>query len=453
VPIAAIDHYHALLAEPGVAAETAQQLREAIQRRQLYLGERPITNILRPRFLTPQQYELLRFRTQHIVKAVRLVHDHAITNRDFRHQLGLTDWEEELLTIDPGFAHPSPIARFDGFFVREGELKFVELNTQSPAGAGFADALIELFLNLPVVQRFQRRHRLRTLPCLPVIRNSLLTCFRVWCGSPHAIPRVAIVDWASVATRAEFEIIAEDFRRAGCRVRVCTPDDLELHGRTLTACGEVVDLVYRRVLAMDLLKRTGADHVVFRAARARAACIVNPFPCRITGKKATFAMLSDERYAGLFNPTLRAVCHEHIPWTRILEERTTTFRHRSIDLIPFVLANREELVLKPNDNYGGQDVRLGWKLTASEWEAAVVAAMKSRCIVQERVELPTARFPIENNGELVLESRWLDTCPFVGVDDLVVSSITRLSTEPVVNVAAGGALVPTMIVEQEPETA
>lgn len=33
---------------------------------------------------------------------------------------------------------------------------------------------------------------------------------------------------------------------------------------------------------------------------------------------------------------------------------------QDVDLLPFVQANRERLVLKPNDEYGGKGVVLGW---------------------------------------------------------------------------------------------
>ena len=61
-----------------------------------------------------------------------------------------------------------------------------------------------------------------------------------------------------------------------------------------------------------------------------------------------------ERAALLRRPARRD-SSAHIPWTRVVEERT----HRSsdgkpIDLLPFIEQQRERLVLKPNDDYGGR---------------------------------------------------------------------------------------------------
>ena len=77
-----------------------------------------------------------------------------------RAQLRLTDWEEQLVTVDPGFAAASPTSRLDAFFVDDGKgLQFTEYNAETPAGAAYNDALTELFEAMPVMREFQRTHQ------------------------------------------------------------------------------------------------------------------------------------------------------------------------------------------------------------------------------------------------------------------------------------------------------
>ena len=73
--------------------------------------------------------------------AFQRAYDVALADREFRKQFGLLDWEEELLTIEPGFDNPSPTARFDSFFVSEDDLKFTEYNAETPAGTAYQDVL------------------------------------------------------------------------------------------------------------------------------------------------------------------------------------------------------------------------------------------------------------------------------------------------------------------------
>src|SRR5205814_4345949 len=120
--------------------------------------------------------------------------------------------------------------------------------------------------------------------------------------------------------------------------------------------------VYKRVLLTELVEREGLEHAVLRAVRDRAVCMVNPPSCKILHKKAILAVLHDERNAALFDADERQAIAASIPWTRVVEERHTTHDSHDIDLVPFIAGHREQLVLKPNDEYGGKGIVLGWEV-------------------------------------------------------------------------------------------
>jgi uncharacterized circularly permuted ATP-grasp superfamily protein len=191
------------------------------------------------------------------------------------------------------------------------------------------------------------------------------------------------------------------------------------------------------------------DHPIIRAVRDGAVCMVNPVRCKLLHKKASLAVLSDEENARLFSSEELEAIEMHIPWTRIVEERQTTFHGEPIDLVPFVLEKREMLVLKPNDDYGGKGIVLGWEVDDEGWAAAVRAALDDAFIVQERVEMPTEPYPSFVNGGVVFEERVLDTAPFVFHGSYMDGCLTRLSTESLVNVTAGGgSSLATFVVER-----
>jgi hypothetical protein len=195
--------------------------------------------------------------------------------------------------------------------------------------------------------------------------------------------------------------------------------------------------------------RGGLDHPVVQAVLDRAACMVNPFRCKILHKKASLAVLSDERNAGLFDPEQRRAIDTHIPWTRRVEERRTTCDGRPVELIPFIIEHRERFVLKPDDEYGGKGIVLGWEVAASEWEQAVRAALSGCSVVQERVPIPTEPYPSVIAGRLEVLDRLLDTNPYVYYGEYVDGCMTRLSTAALLNVTAGGgSTTPTFIVEK-----
>src|ERR1041384_2714256 len=57
----AIEAWHEGLT-PELAGESWQWLTDQLSRRRLFFGDRPLCTVLRPRFLTPARYDLLRAR-------------------------------------------------------------------------------------------------------------------------------------------------------------------------------------------------------------------------------------------------------------------------------------------------------------------------------------------------------------------------------------------------------
>lgn len=444
----AIAAYHDLLAGGTLAADSQAALDRGQEARGLFFGKRPVCSVLRPRFLTPQQYRVLHDRVKLLLPTFRLIYDRAMVDPAFRLRFRLRDWEDELLAIDPGYRDPSPTSRFDSFFASESQLFFTEFNTETPAGAGYSDSLARLFYGLPVFQEFQRKYQVWPVLDRPGVFHALADSFKQWRGNTSEPPRVAILDWREVPTFSEFVLFYDYFKAMGVEARIVDPRDVEYRDGKLLAGDYHVTLIYKRVLISELLERLGTDNPVVRAVRDRAVCMVNSFRCKILFKKASLAVLSDERNADMFTREQLDAIAAHIPWTRVVEERKTAADGSEVDLVPWVLANRGRLVLKPNDDYGGHGIVLGWTVDQPAWEAAVKVAMSAPHVVQQKVPLPYEAFPSYENGGLHLLERLLDTNPFVAFGSYMHGCLTRISTEALLNVTAGGgSTVPTFLVE------
>ncbi len=446
----AITAYHDLLASGGtLAADSQAALEKSQQLRGLVFGERPVCTVLRPRFLTLAQYRRLHGTVNSLLPAFQAAYDRALAEPGFRAQFRMLEWENELLAVDPGYPDPSPTSRFDTFFASEDEILFTEYNSETPAGAGYSDALAELFYGLPAFQEFQRRFNVWPIPAKPGVMHALLDSFRHWQGNTSDAPRIAILDWREVPTFSEFVIFYDYFRSMGIEARIVDPRDVEYRDGKLMAGDFHITLIYKRVLIGELIERGGMEHPVVQAVRDRAVCMVNSFRCKILFKKASLAVLSDERNAAMFTPDQQAAIARHIPWTRVMEPRKTVFDSDEIDLIPWASQNKDQLVLKPNDDYGGKGIVLGWTVDQRAWDDAIQTALGSPHVVQRKVKVPYEAYPgFENNALRVLD-RMLDTNPYVAFGAFMHGCLTRISTEALVNVTAGGgSTVPTFLVEQ-----
>jgi hypothetical protein len=445
---AATAAYHAGLTEES-AAESAAWLEARLAERGLVFGDRPLCTVIRPRFLSVRQYGALRDSLAPLLTAFAKAHAAALDDPAVLAQFGLDEWEQTMLHTVPPTGTPSPLSRIDAFFTRgEGGLRVTEYNAETPAGVAYGDALAELFLALPAARAFQRRWRMVPLPGRHNVLEVLIAAHVERFGRATPVS-IAIVDWDDVPTQSEFRLFREYFCSLGAGCVVADPGELEYRNGRLHAAGAVVTVVYKRVLLAELVARGGLDHPLMRAARDGAVAMVDSFHCKPLHKKASLAVLSDERNVRLFDARERAAISRLVPWTRRVEERRTRHGRRTIDLVPFVLAGREQLVLKPNDDYGGAGVVLGWTVGQSEWERALRDALTRPYVVQERIDLPSETYPTVVDGRLHFGSRIVDVAPYAYDMNRVDGCLTRVSTDPLVNVTAGGgSTVPTFVIEE-----
>ncbi len=445
----AIESYHDLLTDELAEASQAK-LDDQQRQRGLFFDQRPLCTVLRPRFMTPEQYRFLQSRVRLLLHAFDKAYHVALEDAAFRSQFGLLDWEEELVRDDPGFRVPSPTSRVDTFFVTgRGGLRLTEYNAETPASSAYSDILAEVFYGLPVMREFLRHYEVRMLPSRHSVLHALTDAYEQWCGHRREAPRIAILDWREVPSYSEFVMFADYFKSQGLECIIADPREVEYRNGQLVSGDFHITLIYKRVLISELIERGGMDQPVVRAVRDGAVCMVNPFRCKILHKKASLAVLSDERNAGLFSDAELEAIEAHIPWTCRVEERHTRYHGQVVDLLPFILEHRENLVLKPNDEYGGKGIVLGWETDPGGWAQALQTALTEPYIVQERVAIPSEPFPSVINGRLELIDRMLDTNPFVFYGDYVDGCLSRLSTQALLNVTAGsGSAVATFVVDK-----
>lgn len=443
----AVAHYHELLLDDALAESSRAMLDEGLEQARLIFGGRRLSPYLRPHFVTEGDFARITQVCETVWSAIQKVKDAAIEDDSIITDLGLTEIERELVSIDPGYQSVSPTARLDSFLT-ESAYSFVELNGESPAGIAYADAAYDIFSALPVMKRFAESYRLRSLYGRQHMLDVLLDSYREFLGrEPDRKPQIAIIDLPGMPTQKEFELFKDFFESKGHSAIICTPQELEFANGRLR-CGEFeIDIVYKRLLVNEYLPIMEEHPALLDAYLARAICMVNPFRSKLIHKKALFAVLTDQRRAYLFSPAEQDAISQHVPWTRIVRAEKTDYHGREIDLVKFIVENRERMVLKPNDDYGGHGITIGWNADEIGWEEALRGALANGdYLVQERV--PTAResFPaLQPDGSIEFAEQLVDLDPLL-FNGKLGSAFTRLSFTELANVTSGGGMVPTYII-------
>jgi uncharacterized circularly permuted ATP-grasp superfamily protein len=264
-------------------------------------------------------------------------------------------------------------------------------------------------------------------------------------GGTSKRPQMLITDWREVPTWTEFEILKKRFEELGVPVELADPRELQFDGKELTANGKKIDLVYRRVLMNDIVARAAECKALVDAVAANAVCMTNHFRCKIPHVKAFFAVLTDERNDGLFSFGERDLIRKHVPWTRAVADVRTAHYGKTIGLLEFLRSARENLVLKPSDEFGGTGVKLGWESNESDWDAAIATALAAResCwIAQERIPIRREVFPwIQPDGSVDFRDMLVDFAPYL-FRGKMAGFLTRLSATGLANVTSGGGQVP-----------
>jgi uncharacterized circularly permuted ATP-grasp superfamily protein len=449
-----VQQWHALLFEAGERTPAfCSRFAESMRAGRLTFGERVHCPFLRPFFLSTDDERRIAPAAETIARAGERVVRAALESPELVRQLGVSDDELELIGIDPGYATASTASRLDAFLLPE-SLHFAEYNAESPAGPGYTERLAEMFDALDTMARFRKTRRVHFHRPVTALLDALIASYKEWGGSASP-PVIAIVDWREVPTWSEFEILRDAFVAAGVTTIVCDPRELSFDGRSLDGGGRRIDLVYRRVLMSDIVARRHECAALVRAYAARAVCVANTFRCKLAHKKAFFSVLTDPKHARLFSDAERAVFRAHVPWTRLVDDTSTDVDGSVVDLVEYVRRNRETLVLKPNDEYGGKGVLLGWEAAERSWDEALQAAVNDHpgtWVVQRRIPVRREVFPqFDGHGEVTMREMLVDFAPYL-FRGRMAGYLTRLSATGLANVTSGGGQVPSFVVGEAEAT-
>jgi len=428
----AIRRWHELLRETPSDDRGLQLLRR------ISVGNRRVFVVARPFLMTPVRYEQERLACTLVGSALSKLSAAIWRDPSLLDELGVSDAERELVTIDPGFAELDVTDRFDGFVSKR--LGFVELQGGAPGGVGLVDAAAKAFMETSVFEQVTGEYDFLPLEALGPLREALLETWREWGGAGD--PTIGIVDWYDAPLLPEFELVRDSLRAAGLQALIADPRSLRFESGRLRQDSESIDLVYRRLTIFDTIARPDDTRALVDAARAGAVCVVNPYASDVMGHKSVFALLTDSSMDLGLTEAERNAVHNHVPWTRRLTAVATP-GHDAVST-EYVVEHRADLVIKPAHGFEGHGVHLGWETEPKKWEGVVAKAAGSDYIVQKRVGAHREAFPRDEPG-FPLQRYYVDTDPFV-FRRRMGSVLVRLSTEGITNVAAGGSVVPSFLV-------
>jgi hypothetical protein len=392
-----------------------QELRKRLHDRGILFGEGLLPTYAHA-FIAPRaQIDRWATQAQTLIEAVEKTAKLLAHNEDFYRSMGLSDNALELVRIDPGYERICVLCRPDGIPVGEG-IKFVEVNSDSPAMMMFIDVVAQCLLELEAFA-WLRDHRPRS--AADALLDALLECYREYGGDRG--PNIAIVDWAGQKTRFEHERLAERFESLGHPTVVCDPRALRRVDGELRFENRRIDLVYRRALASEVIKRAEDIAPLLDAYRDGTICMVNPLRSYMAGAKSVLSYLADNGGS------------EVIPRTILLDNP---------DKRELVRATPSKWVLKKSESHGGEDVVLPEPENEAMWHAALAASANGAWIAQEYLQVPKLALSVVDGESIGRVERHYNWNPFMFAGRYA-GGLVRVSSTPLINITLGGGLLPT----------
>jgi hypothetical protein len=335
----------------------------------------------------------------------------------------------ELIFAYPGYERCCVITRPDGI-PNGDDLRFVELNCDSPAMMMFLDIVTDCLFKLDAFQGTLGQLE-RPRPAADILLETLLDCYREY-GGKHT-PTIAIADWEGQKTRFEHLRLAEHFEDRGFPTVVCDPRAFKRVGGELQlANGQRIHIVYRRALVSEIISRRHEVEPLLRAYRDGTVCMVNPLRAYVASAKSLMTHIVEKELP----PHLRGAA-KLVPRTVLMDDPQAR---------KAVMANPERFVLKKSEGHGGMHVLLPGVATEQAWREAMEVSRREVWIAQDYLEVPVMAMPVvdmNGSGGVAWTERFYNWNPFV-FGGKFAGGLVRTSSTPLINITLGGGLLPTL---------
>jgi hypothetical protein len=312
------------------------------------------------------------------------------TNPDVRAFFRLGPEEESLVRADTSLTPAIRIARLDGYIAQsDGKIRFLENNTDCPAGILFTERLNRLVDSITesTVARAGVKVVNTPLDKPDCARQELIAAYRAQ-GGDESNPVIAVLqikDKSNVESRE----MAKEFSDRGTPTFIADPREAIISSTGVYLEGKKVDLIWNKVntvywnqLAADSPSLLGrwADVIA-----SQKVCHVNSFGARyVTESKLCAAFLQEPEFGDYFEDSDREFLRQVLPWSRKVEPgKRVDYEGQNWDISKLLLSRQSDFVLKQQYDIRGDGVTVGRSVDRDQWVERVKRAAREGHTAQE----------------------------------------------------------------------
>ena len=358
--------------------EGRQRALETIESSDIWAYGAPVCFSYIPHLLGVDDVRYMEGICSQIHRILCKVIERYLADPDYRKLFGYSEELERLICLPCPYDELLPMARFDIFLDEEDlSYKFCEFNTDG-SGAMSRDAEGgRALMEGATFKDFACIHDVRQFDLFGAWVDAFMDIYR---SSNIAKPNpvVAITDFKESGVMSDFKRFIAAFEARGIPARFVDVRSFAFDGESLVdpADGTVIDAIYRRAVTSELLMHPGECDAFIDAIAAQKVCCIGHFRTTVVHSKVISIMLFDEATRSFLTEEERRFIDEHVPRT-----------YRLVTDGPFdveaVKRDKDEWIIKPEDDYGAHGVCAGVDVSHEEWAGIVETRMDAGFVLQE----------------------------------------------------------------------
>ncbi len=356
-----VSDYHQML--DGVAHSKA-----------IYKGE-PVPTLYVPMVYTERDEQTFKQALGGMMDVVRRTIDLYLEKPDVRALFDFDEKLDALIRVPHQYDAHVPMGRFDIFYYGDGDFRFCELNADGASAMNEQYELAKVFEQTALLKSFGDRYQFETHELFHSWVHSVSEIYKSYQANrgfekARKDTHVAIVDFVDKSSPIEFEVFKAAFIAEGYRCDIVDPRDIVCEDGKMVKDGQVIDVVYRRLVTKDLMDRYDEIPGFVEGLRAGETCVIGSVKTQIVHTKRFFEVLYRPEFRQYLSAAQIAFIDAHIPMTKRLTNA------------PDYIVDKDAYIIKPVDYYASKGVCAGSDYTEAEWAELIREKSAEDFIVQ-----------------------------------------------------------------------
>ena len=404
----------------------------------IYRGE-PIPITYQGLFYDEENVRDFQYMSDILMSITRKITKKYVENKEYRKLFNFSMELEELIVHDPGYDIPVPICRYDVFYNGRDKFKFVEFNTDGSSAMNEDNTLGPILLESLAMKEFSKKYNLTNIDLIDSWAEKSYEIYRRYKGNDKK-PNIAIVDILELGTPHEFLEFKKAYENLGLNCEIVDIKDLIYKNGKLLYGNYEIDLVYRRIVTVELMKIYDEIQPFVEAYKNNAFMMLGSFRSQMMHYKPIYKIFRLEETKKILTDEENEFLEKSIPYTEDFQTEED---------FKIVSENKNNYILKPIDDYASSGIYTGRDHNKEEFDKILRSILGTGYIYQEYYDMDPIHF-VEFNEEGKLELN--DFGAVLGMfiyDEKFQAPYTRIGKDNLISGARDYYTTPNIFIEKK----